>query len=149
MPDQRPTASVETVSSTFAMTFAGHRLGDEVIVTRLRYSIHEPFSVRASFSMSDAPAVRWVLARDLLRDGLATPSGLGDVRLSPTEHGLVMELRSPHGTAVLHGPIEPVVEFVRRSYELVPAGHENDHFAVDAELAVLTELWANPIDPLR
>ncbi len=129
----------DVASTTFAMTFAG---GDasEIINATLRYSVFEPFAVTATFSMADGPGVDWVLARNLLREGIVMPSGLGDVKLYPTATGILLELHSPNGRAILEGPVQPLIDFVRDIYCAVPEGQEGQFFSVDAELDMLAHL---------
>jgi hypothetical protein len=126
------------------MTSVADRAGsDEDITATLTYDATEPFSVRASFVIQGCEPVHWVLARDLLREGVALPSGLGDVRIYPGESGFLLELRSDNGRAFLYGPIEPLVEFVGRMYGLVADGAEHEHFSFEAELE---RLVAAPVD---
>ena len=49
----------------------------------LRYSAADPYAVRAVFS-GDGMEVEWVFARDLLRTGLISPVGDGDVHVWPS-----------------------------------------------------------------
>jgi hypothetical protein len=133
-------AETDAISATFAMKFAGGEQ-DDVITATLRYNVLEPFAVTASFAMEDAPAVQWVMARDLLREGVALPTGMGDVRISPDERGMFIELHSPSGRAVLQGPLEPVVDFVARMYQAVPEHRELEFFSVDAELDLLADMY--------
>lgn len=130
--------AADTVSTSFAMDFADYDEGQ--IAATLRYSALEPFAVTATFSLSDSPAVQWVVSRELLREGLVLPSGIGDIRLIPTESGLIIELHSPNGRAVLIAPLQPVVDFLQATYRAVPEGHESDFFSIDAELDLLGDL---------
>jgi hypothetical protein len=140
-----PEADTDVVISSFAMASVGTD-NERPICATLTYHSSEPFSVRASFSVAGAAVVHWILARDLLREGVALPTGLGDVRIFPGDDGFLVELRSDNGCAFLYGPIDPLVDFVGRIYALVPDGAEQEHFSIEAELQRLLTL---PIDTNR
>ena len=140
-----PEAAADAVFSTFAMSSVTD-CGTAPVTATLTYRATEPFSVRASFAVPGAPVVHWILARDLLREGVALPSGLGDVRIIPVNDGFLLELRSDSGRAFLVGGIQPLITFVQRMYTLVPAGAESNHFSMNAELRRLLDV---PIDTDR
>jgi hypothetical protein len=144
----RNKVETDAISATFAMSFAGGDI-EQAITATLEFNVSEPFAVTASFLLSDAPAVQWVIARELLREGVALPSGMGDVRIYPTEEGLFIDLHSPGGRAVLQGPIEPVIEFVARIYKAVPESREHEFFSFDAELDRLADLYIRPDNGLE
>jgi hypothetical protein len=106
----------------------------------LRYSAADPYAVRAVFS-GDGMEVEWVFARDLLRTGLATPIGDGDVHVWPswgTGRELVMiSLTSPDGQAVLEASAEDVRTFLDRTAVVVPDGEESLYLDLDAAVARL------------
>src|SRR5215213_1880431 len=89
----------------------------------LRYGAADPYAVRAVFS-GDGMEVEWVFARDLLRTGLATPIGDGDVHVWPswgTGRELVMiSLTSPDGQAVLFVSEEDVRHLDQRTAAVGP-----------------------------
>ncbi len=106
----------------------------------LRYSAADPYAVRAVFS-GDGMEVEWVFARDLLRTGLVTPIGDGDVHVWPswgTGRELVMiSLTSPDGQAVLEAGAEDVRTFLDRTALVVPDGEESLYLDLDAAVARL------------
>lgn len=126
----------ELVHASMTLRLVGGS-ADDIVTAILRYNVLEPFAVRASFALPDSPAVEWVLSRDVLREGLIMPSGLGDIRVLPTADGIAIELISPQGRAVLVGQVAPMVEFVQRMFAAVPDGHEDEFFSIDAELDML------------
>ena len=128
------------VTTAFEMTFAGSESDDPIAAT-FKYNVFEPFTVTASFVLGDGPAVQWVLSRDLLREGIVMPTGLGDIRVYPVADTLYMELASPSGRAILEAPIAPVIEFISTVFATVPEGREHEYFSVDAELDMLSELY--------
>ena len=98
------------------------------VPTRLSYSTQDPYAVHVVFdAYGDAP-VTWVFARDLLAEGVLRPSGLGDVRIWPAtskRRGMLnLALCSFDGYALLTAPLAMVMPWLKRTYELVPAGQE-------------------------
>jgi hypothetical protein len=85
-----------------------------------------------------ADAIEWVFARDLLTDGLHTPTGDGDVHVWPFGPGdLMIELRSRASTALVITPQAAVRMFLCHAYAIVPAGSEPGHLDLDNALARL------------
>jgi len=106
----------------------------------LRYSASDPYAVRAVFS-GDGMEVEWVFARDLLRTGLSTPTGDGDVHVWPSwgtgRELLMISLTSPHPQAVLEATADDVRSFLDRTTAVVADGDESAHLDLDAALARL------------
>ena len=75
-------------------------------------------------------------------DSSSQAQGIGDVQVRPSpgpaggEPGSVLniELTSPYGRARFETPARGVTDFLRRAYEIVPAGQESGHIDIDAEL---------------
>ena len=109
----------------------------DVVHAVMTFRIFDPFAVSITFSYADCPAVEWVCARELFRDGLDRPSGTGDVRVHPSWNDLVIELYSPQGKARLKADRAHVAAFVERMYRAVPDGMESDCFSLDQELELL------------
>lgn len=109
------------------------------------YTSDDPYAVRVSFHVGLDSPVSWVFARELLSAGLKGPQGLGDVRVWPSARAkaglagapLHLSISSPYGRADLKAPAAQVDDFLRRTYELVPAGTESRHLNIDAALARL------------
>jgi hypothetical protein len=114
----------------------------------IEYSPEDPYAVRVTFHTGTAEdeVVAWTFARSLLTDGVMGPVGDGDVQVWPsTTRGVssvCLSLTSPSGRALFEAPLADIVQFLARTYTLVPTGHESDFVDVDAELALL--LWSNP-----
>ncbi len=106
----------------------------------LRYSASDPYAVRAVFS-GDGMEVEWVFARDLLRTGLSSPTGDGDVHVWPSwgtgRELLMISLTSPDGQAVLEATAEDVRSFLDRTAAVGPDGDESSFLDLDAALARL------------
>jgi hypothetical protein len=116
--------------------------GDQLIgvTADLRYSSRDTYAVRMALSVDDSPAVEWVFARELLRDGLLLPAGAGDIQVFPVVDGVVIDLLSPHGQARLLADADDIATFVDDMFRLVPDGDEDRYFSLEHELALLAEL---------
>ncbi len=98
-----------------------------MVTALLDYSAHEPYSVQCTFRTSEGD-VNWVFARELLAEGLRSPSGDGDVAMWPSRSGgrdvLCISLSSPNGRAMVEARSGDIEEFLARTYTIVPAGSE-------------------------
>jgi len=98
------------------------------VLARLSYSPDTPHCVEVTFDLGgDHATVMWNLGRELLRDGLSGPAGMGDVQIEPTDvpsHTLRLRLDSLHGTAELSLPGQALGDFLRRTAKAVPYGRE-------------------------
>jgi hypothetical protein len=120
----------------------------------LVYDSADPFAVRVRFGdggtdeMDSSPydipeddgGVEWLLSRDLLRAGLTSPVGEGDVRLWPARAGLdvvFLQLRAPSGEALFELSGAVVADFLRETELLVAIGTESEALEVDDELSAL------------
>lgn len=116
------------------------------VLADLTYDVADPYAVRVAFHTGGPDVVEWTFARQLLTEGVARPGGEGDVQVWPSHSGsrpiVCIALSSPSGRALFEAPLGEVVEFLTRTYALVPTGSESDHVDVDAELALL--LWSQP-----
>ena len=110
------------------------------------YDQADPYAVRVAFHTGNTDIVEWTFARALLTDGVTHPVGEGDVQVWPSHSSgrpvVCISLSSPSGRAMFEAPLTQVVEFLTRSYAVVPTGAESDHVDVEAELALL--LWSGP-----
>lgn len=116
--------------------------GDDGVLLRatLRYDPADPFAVEATFRAADE-AISWVIARDLLHDGLLAEAGVGDVRVWPQawhdgdhagDHEMVLiELRSPDGQATLAIDAADLEAFLCRTLDAVPRGCESAYLDLD------------------
>lgn len=103
------------------------------------YDPADPWAVRVSFEQPGEP-VEWVLSRELLRTGIRTACGTGDVRLWPLRRGG----RGGRLRIRLGGTGLPVLVDVDRwalrawlsaTYRAVPAGTEAERIDWAAEAA--------------
>jgi Streptomyces sporulation and cell division protein, SsgA len=87
-------------SRTLTLRLISSRSSSEVPAL-FSYDVRDPFAVRIRFGSAHAggkDAVTWLIGRELLRAGLAHPTGDGDVRVGPTEARsdvLFLQLRAP------------------------------------------------------
>ena len=107
----------------------------------LEYQPRDPYAVTAVILTTAGP-VSWVFSRDLLDEGLVHEVGDGDVQLAPVRdddgHSTVqLRLSSPDGVAVLEAATDGVLEFLARSYGLVPPGSEAAFIDMDGLVAAL------------
>jgi Streptomyces sporulation and cell division protein, SsgA len=123
------------------------------LVASLHYSGTDPYAVRMAFHVGTDEPVEWIFARDLLAAGIESPQGEGDVKVWPSARScaegedldmigtadadyavLNIELSSPFGEAHFEAPAQAMSAFLRRTYNIVPAGHESSYIDIEAEL---------------
>ena len=126
------------------------------LVASMYYSGSDPYAVRMAFHVGTDEPVEWIFARDLLAAGIESRQGDGDVHVWPStasvaetgdldligtaEAGetqgkiLNIELSSPFGQAHFEAPAEAMSAFLRRTYQIVPAGQESRHIDIETEL---------------
>jgi hypothetical protein len=105
------------------------------IDTVLGYRRSDPFAVSMTFVTGDGNLV-WTFGRDLLIRGVESPTGDGDVHVSPaisfTGRAMVsIELSSPDGHLVLLARSSDINDFLTRAAAVVTPGNESEHFDVD------------------
>ena len=112
----------------------------------LAYELSDSYAVRVAFHTGGSDVVEWTFARALLTDGVTHPVGEGDVQVWPSHSGgrpvVCISLSSPSGRAMFEAPLAQLVEFLTKTYAVVPTGSESDYVDVEAELALL--LWSEP-----
>ncbi|HEY5834053.1 SsgA family sporulation/cell division regulator [Streptomyces sp.] len=99
------------------------------VSARLVYDSAQPFGIRMEFPDSTEGFTPWVFSRELLRSGLRTPSGDGDVRIWPPchWHGRTMVrvlLRGRGPSAMLDVPAAPLRDWLDQTLTEVPEGAE-------------------------
>ena len=126
------------VRSPLDVTLVGAEL-PVLMHAQLEYYAADPYAVTAVFHTGEQP-VRWVFSRDLLDEGLVHDVGDGDIQVVPTRdafsgHVVQLRLASPDGVAVLEASADVVLEFLGRSYALVPPGMESAFVDLDDTIA--------------
>ncbi|WNV89324.1 SsgA family sporulation/cell division regulator [Umezawaea sp. Da 62-37] len=128
---------VITVATTFELLAPGGEPAP--IAAELRYDPDDPYAITIRFHTGHGE-VEWMFGRELLADGLLSPTGVGDIAVRPSpedpEQALV-ELNAPAGSAVLAVPSDDIAEFLDLSYDLVSPGEEELWIDFEAELAKL------------
>jgi hypothetical protein len=128
------------------------------LVASMYYSGSDPYAVRMAFHVGTDEPVEWIFARDLLAAGIESRHGDGDVQVWPspiscaeaddldvigsadasgTDIGgtvLNIELSSPFGQAHFEAPAQAMSAFLKRTYQIVPAGKESGFIDIETEL---------------
>ena len=114
------------------------------LLATIEYAANDPYALRVAFHVGNDDPVEWIFARELLTLGMGRLVGDGDVQVWPGPPGgghgsLNMGLSSPYGDALFEVPLAPLAEFLHRTFEIVPAGHETEFVDIETELDDL--LW--------
>jgi hypothetical protein len=126
------------------------------LVASLYYSGSDPYAVRMAFHVGTDEPVEWIFARDLLAAGIESRHGDGDVQVWPSPASVAetsdldvigmtesqgpqgkvlnIELSSPFGQAHFEAPAEAMSAFLKRTYQIVPAGQESRYIDIETEL---------------
>jgi hypothetical protein len=134
----------DTISTVIGLHLVRFQPAVKLAAT-LCYSPEDPYAVNIAFSTGKGEPVKWMVARDLLSDGMWRRAGVGDVTVWPSAGAaggaLNIELSSPYGQAHFEAAVKEVSDFLRRTYEAVPAGDESAH--LDAALTNLVASLAS------
>ncbi|WP_236242019.1 SsgA family sporulation/cell division regulator [Streptomyces sp. CC228A] len=119
----------ESVQAEVLMSFVVSEELSFRIPVELRYEGKDPFAVRMTFHLPGDAPVTWVFGRELLLDGVNTPSGEGDVRIEPADAGdelsdVLIRLCVGADQAVFRASAPPLIAFLDRTDRLVPLGQE-------------------------
>ena len=125
--DKPSRSTATTVRAT--VPFISGESQSEVFEGELVFDHADPYAVAMHLEARSGTVV-WTFARELLADGLYTPTGDGDVQVWPCLSGsgeavVIIELCSPDGMAMLQAPSRAVHDFVDRTHEVVPEGEES------------------------
>jgi hypothetical protein len=126
------------------------------LVASMYYSGSDPYAVRMAFHVGTDEPVEWIFARDLLAAGIESRHGDGDVQVWPSPASVAetsdldvigmtesqgpqgkvlnIELSSPFGQAHFEAPAEAMSAFLKRTYQIVPAGQESHYIDIETEL---------------
>jgi len=139
--NQQPTTPVLSQDITLACVDPWGRNVD--VPTTLGYRKNDPYAVTLTFH-SNAGDVEWIVARTLLLQGLASPTGDGDVRVYPSIDDnaravAVLDFSSPDGRLVAQACTHELQSFLARTFAVVPVGTESEHLDLDG---LITQLLA-------
>jgi hypothetical protein len=136
-------SSSTTVSAELGLRLVVPQQTIVPLVASLYYSGNDPYAIRMAFHVGTDEPVEWIFARDLLAAGIESRQGEGDVQVWPSEPTddegsgemvLNIELSSPFGQAHFEAPAEAMSAFLRKTYQVVPAGKESGFVDIEAEL---------------
>jgi len=149
-------SSSTTISAELGLRLVVPKQTIVPLVASMYYSGSDPYAVRMAFHVGTDEPVEWIFARDLLAAGIESRQGDGDVQVWPSpasaagtgdpdpidateltearEKVLNIELSSPFGQAHFEAPAEAMSAFLRRTYQIVPAGQESRHIDIETEL---------------
>ncbi|MCC3776431.1 SsgA family sporulation/cell division regulator [Streptomyces sp. UNOB3_S3] len=106
----------------------------QAIRAEFRFDPRVPLIVCVEFGVEGGPRALWRIGRDLLRQGLRSRSGIGDIQIWPSNPENLedpenratawLQLVSGDMAALFELPIPPLSEWLDHTYELVPAGDE-------------------------
>ncbi|MEV4602561.1 SsgA family sporulation/cell division regulator [Amycolatopsis sp. NPDC049253] len=115
------------------------RLNDITPVpARLLYEQGDPWAVTLVLDCGAGGEREWLLGRDLLTEGMLLAVGEGDVRVTPEDDRVWIELRSPTGRAELAFSRASLEKALEATEDLVPPGAEAEFFDWDREWDLLT-----------
>lgn len=110
------------------------------------YNPREPHTIRIIFAPHTPDSVVWLVARDTFRKGLTEESGLGDIRIWPSNWSgerLLLHLRTDK-QILLEFSRRTAQEFLSMTDLAVPPAREDDFQDWDLELDLLL---LDPLDP--
>ncbi|MEU0278245.1 SsgA family sporulation/cell division regulator [Streptomyces sp. NPDC088147] len=118
----------ESVQAEVLMSFLVSEELSFRIPVELHYEMRDPYAVRMTFHLPGDAPVTWTFGRELLLDGINTPSGDGDVHIAPTTpedlSDVHMRLQVGDDHALFRVSAAPLVAFLDRTDRLVPLGQE-------------------------
>jgi len=137
MPQNSPGTVTRRVDSRLLLS----ETCDVSFPTQLHYDAMDPYAVTATFLFGDGLETDWVLARELLVDGLQGQTGHGDVMLRPlmgaesTEVELTLSVGGGYARVTL--PAGSLAAFLQASHQIVPPGTESRHLDLDTTIGHL------------
>ena len=113
------------------------------VPTTLGYRADDPYAVALVFHSASGD-VEWVVSRTLLLQGLAAPTGEGDVRVYPSIDEdarvvAILDFCSPDGRLIAQADSLSLQSFLARTFELVPVGTESGRLDLDGLIAALLD----------
>lgn len=135
------TSKITDAVLTTAVPFLSGESATEHLDGEFSFDPADPYAVTMKLDARSG-SVTWTFARELLAEGVYSPSGDGDVQVWPClsntgEAVVIVELSSPDGTALLQTGSRAVQAFVTEIFEAVPTGTESSHVSMDALVAQL------------
>lgn len=127
-----------TVSALTVKAVDDRGLCDEIEAV-FGYRRNDPFAVTMTFRTDDGDVV-WTFGRDLLSQGIHSPTGDGDVHVCPAASSagrsmVSIELCSPDGQLSLLARSSEIEHFLTNTAAIVAPGAESNHINVDVLIA--------------
>lgn len=102
------------------------------VPVRFTYRSNDPFAIEAVFYPNEPDETVWILARDLLSEGIRGHAGQGDVIVwssrppatATAQQRTYIRLQSPDGTALLSLHATHLADYLEQTYRLVAQGSE-------------------------
>ena len=137
------TSDVQT-TTVFDLLGPGDDYEPMPVTVKLTWQARDPLAIELLFLAPhrDAYDVSWLVARDLLAEGLYLPAGLGDVHVRPHQRDwetTVLVLDSHDGRAEFELDTDVLSDFLQATYEHIPPGAEPMALDLDTHLALLLE----------
>jgi hypothetical protein len=114
------------------------------VTVELSWRASSPLAVELLFLAThrDSHDVSWLVARDLLAEGLYLPVGIGDVHVRPHQSDwetTVLVLDSHAGRAEFELDTDALSDFLQATYDHIPPGAEHMALDLDTHIALLLE----------
>lgn len=111
------------------------------VPTTLGYREDDPYAVSLTFHSHSGDVV-WVVSRTLLLQGLAAPTGEGDVKVYPSIDDraravVVLDFSSPDGRLVATTSSREIQGFLAKTFAAVPVGTESSRLDLDGLIEAL------------
>ncbi|CAI7974618.1 SsgA family sporulation/cell division regulator [Frankia sp. Hr75.2] len=135
----RPIVSNAVTMDVNATYLTGAEAGKRVpVLVTVRFDPLDPVAITLRTRVPDQRVLAWTFARELLAEGDERPVGEGTIRIAPVlrerRRLLIVDLPSPGGPVTVELPASRVADFVRRTYERVPASAESTVLDLDLDL---------------
>ncbi len=112
------------------------------LLTRWSYRADDPYAVMMSISRPSGRWIDWLMARDLVVEGMLAPAGVGDVRVAPfcdDEFDIIeVKIGDDEGFAALEFDRELMERYLAATFEVVALGAESDVIDVAAAIEKIT-----------
>ncbi|WP_042394961.1 SsgA family sporulation/cell division regulator [Streptacidiphilus carbonis] len=123
---------------------------EQGIGAEFRYDPDSPLTVTVTLLAPSCPPVVWHIGRDLLKEGVRSRSGVGDVKVWRSYRGeretVWLRLGPSGGSALFELPAAPLANWLAFTFQLVPAGEEIDPQEFDAFISTLLDGPSVPLD---
>ena len=139
MMEHNTPGTTETV--VVVVPFISGEAQSEFLEGELVFNPSDPYAVSMNLEARSG-TVTWTFARELLEQGIYSPSGDGDVQVWPCLSGsgdavVIIELCSPDGEALVQAKTGDLSSFVDRMSKAVELGNESAHLNVDAAIEAI------------